>query len=380
MVAVPERITRLEQQPWIAHIIRAIQRYLSRLGSQFAAATAYFSILAVVPVLMMAFSVTGLVLTVVQPGLLADVTEVVADVLGKADPATQQQILALVNNALSSFWTIGIIGLLVALYTGAKWMGHLKNAVRTQWRPGFDLRPEKINIVIKTLGNLVLLGGLLIGMGVMFGLASLSTSLANSLVAWLGLSDQPWIAPLVRIASVVVSIADGWLIFMYLYTVLPETREPWSIVRRGALLGSLALVALQFLASYLISAFRGNAAALIFGPVIVLMLFFNIFAQLVLFVAAWIATARHVAIPVDPQQQAVASASPPESQQEQDEEAKVVPEAVAVRSVRAGMSAGYVTGAATGVGLGAALAYLVSAGVRGRKSSKNRRSTPSAHQ
>jgi hypothetical protein len=44
-----------------------------------------------------------------------------------------------------------------------------------------------------------------------------------------------------------------------------------------------------------------------------------------------------------------------------------VPEAVAVRSVRAGMSAGYVTGAATGVGLGAALAYLVSAGVRGRK-------------
>jgi membrane protein len=369
MVAVPERIRRLEQQPSIAHMIRATQRYLSRLGSQFAAATAYFSVLAVVPVLMMAFSITGLVLTVVQPGLLGDVIDVVADVLGKADPATQQQILALVNNALSSFWTIGIIGLLAALYTGAKWMGHLKNAVRTQWRPGFDLRPEKINIVIKTLGNLILLGGLLIGMGVMFGLASLSTSLANSLVAWLGLSDQAWIAPLVRIASVVVSIADGWLIFMYLYTLLPETREPWSIVRRGALLGSLALVALQFLASYLISAFRGNAAAVIFGPVIVLMLFFNIFAQLVLFVAAWIATARHVAIPVDPQQEAVSSASPPESQQEQAEAAKVVPEAVAVRSVRAGMSAGYVTGAATGVGLGAALAYLVSAGVRGRKKS-----------
>jgi membrane protein len=371
MVAVPERIRRLEQQPSIAHMIRAIQRYLSRLGSQFAAATAYFSVLAVVPVLMMAFSVTGLVLTVVRPGLLGEVTDVVADVLGKAEPATQKQILDLVNHALSSFWTIGIIGLLAALYTGAKWMGHLKNAVRTQWRPGFDLRPEKKNIVIKTLGNLVLLGGLLIGMGVMFGLASLSTSLANSLVAWLGLSDQAWIAPLVRIASVVISIGDGWLIFMYLYTVLPETREPWSIVRRGALLGSLALVALQFLASYLISAFRGNAAAVIFGPVIVLMLFFNIFAQLVLFVAAWIATARHVAIPVGPQEEeeAVSSASPPESQHEPDDATKVVPEAVAVRSVRAGMSAGYVTGAATGVGLGAALAYLVSAGVRGRRRS-----------
>jgi membrane protein len=45
----------------------------------------------------------------------------------------------------------------------------------------------------------------------------------------------------------------------------------------------------------------------------------------------------------------------------------VVPEAVAARSVRVGMGAGYVTGAATGVGLGAALAYAFSAVVRGRR-------------
>jgi membrane protein len=279
--------------------------------------------------------------------------------------------LDVVNDALSSYWTIGIVGLVAALYTGAKWMGHLKNAVRTQWRPGFDLRPEKINIVIKTLANLGLLLGLLVGMGVMFGLSSLSTPLANTVVDWLGLSEQPWIAPLLRITSIVISIGTGWLIFMYLYTVLPETREPWPMVRRGALLGSVALVAMQFAASYVISAFRGNPAAVIFGPVIVLMLFFNLFAQLVLFVAAWIATAQHEAIPVaseeqQPQQESIADT---EAQQEPDEAPNVVPEAVAARSVRAGMSAGYVTGAATGVGLGAALAYLFSAAVRGRKKS-----------
>src|SRR4029079_4427173 len=142
------------------------------------------------------------------------------------------------------------------------------------------------------LGNLVLLLGLLVGMAVMFGLSSLSTSLANTVVGWLGLRDQPWIAPLLRVTSIVVSIGAGWLIFMYLYTVLPETREPWSIVRRGALLGAIGLAGLQYVASFLISAFRGNSAAVIFGPVIVLMLFFNVFAQLVLFIAAWIATAQ----------------------------------------------------------------------------------------
>ena len=366
MVAVPERIKRLEQRPWIAHMIRAVERYLSRLGSQFAAATSYFSVLALVPILMVAFSITGFVLTIVQPGLLNDVSDAVADALPGTDAATRTKILGVVDSALRSFWTVGIIGLVVGLYTGAKWMGHLKNAVRTQWRPGFDLRPEKINIVIKTLVNLLLLFGLLLGMAVMFGLTSLSTSLANTVVDWLGLSDQPWIAPLLRITSVVVSVGAGWLIFMYLYTVLPETREPWAVVRRGALLGSIALVALQFVASYLISAFQGNAAAVIFGPVIVLMLFFNVFAQLVLFVAAWIATAQHDAVP-PAREEPVNTTAMEEAEQTQNEAPNVVPEDVAVRSVRAGIGAGYVTGAATGMGLGAALAYLFSAAVRGRK-------------
>jgi membrane protein len=368
MVAVPESVERLQQRPWIAHIIRAVERYLNRLGSQFAAATAYFSVLAVVPVLMVAFSVTGLVLTVLQPGLLDNVIKAVEKALSDAEPATQANVVNLVNTALSSFWTIGIIGLVIALYTGAKWMGHLKNAVRTQWRPGFDLRPQKINIVSKTLGNLLLLVGLLVGMAVMFGLTTLSTSLANAIVGWLGLSDQPWIAPLLRLSSVVISIGAGWLIFMYLYTVLPETREPWSVVRRGALLGSIALVALQFVAGYLISAFRGNAAALIFGPVIVVMLFFNIFAQLVLIIAAWIATANHDAVPVPPEEQ-LTTAPIQEPHEQQAEPPPVVPEAVAVKSVRVGMGAGYVTGAATGVGLGAALAYVLSVAFRGRKRS-----------
>jgi membrane protein len=367
MATVPASIKRLERQPWIAHMVRAAERYLSRLGSQFAAATTYFSVLALVPILMMAFSITGFVLTVVEPALLDDVADAVADVLGSTDTATREKILALVNTALSQFWAIGLVGLVVALYTGAKWMGHLKNAVRTQWRPGFDLRPQKINIVFKILGNLLILAGLLVGMAVSFGLASLSTSFANTVVSWLGLSDQPWIAPLLRVSSIVFSIGAGWLIFMYLYTVLPETREPWRVVRRGALLGSIALVAVQFVAGFLISAFQGNPAAAIFGPVIVLMLFFNIFAQLTLFVAAWIATAQHKAIPIAPDAEPPRTAPPPEPQEIEDEEPNVVPEAVAVRSVRVGMGAGYVTGAATGVGLGAALAYALSAAVRGRK-------------
>jgi membrane protein len=368
MAAVPERIKRLQQRPRIAHMIRAVERYVNRLGSQFAAATSYFSVLALVPILMMAFSIIGFVLTVLQPELLDNVADAVAKALGSTDNATRKTILDVVNSALSQYWAIGIVGLVAALYTGAKWMGHLKNAVRTQWRPGFDLRPQQINIVIRTVVNLALLLGFLLGMAVTLGLASLSTSFANTVVNWLGFGDQPWIAPLLRVGSLAIAIGAGWLIFMYLYTVLPETREPWSTVRRGALLGSIGLAGLQYVATFLISAFQGNPAAAIFGPAIVLMLFFNIFAQLTLFIAAWIATAQHDAVPLPAEEDVRTSPEPePEPEQPKVQQPNVVPEAVAVRSVRAGMGAGYVTGAATGVGLGAALAYVFSAVVRGRK-------------
>jgi membrane protein len=95
------------------------------------------------------------------------------------------------------------------------------------------------------------------------------------------------------------------------------------------------------------------------------MLFFNLFAQLVLFVAAWIASTQHEAVPVPAEEE---NSAPPEPEEQQDEAPNVVPEAVAARSVRVGMGAGYVTGAATGVGLGAALAYALSA-LRSRKKS-----------
>ena len=79
MVAIPERIKKLQQQPWIAHMMRTVERYLSRLGSQFAAATTYFWVLALVPILMVAFSITGFVLTVVYPDLLDNVADAVTE-------------------------------------------------------------------------------------------------------------------------------------------------------------------------------------------------------------------------------------------------------------------------------------------------------------
>ncbi len=87
------------------------------------------------------------------------------------------------------------------------------------------------------------------------------------------------------------------------------------------------------------------------------MLFFNLFARLILFIAAWIATAEQEAIPQLEVEERVRFALQPEPVAEEPEPV-LVPQHVAVKSVRVGMGAGYVTGAATGVGLGAIIAAI----------------------
>lgn len=360
-----ERLAQLMARPGAAHLLRAVERFGARLGTQFGAAITYFSVLALVPLLMLAFSITGFILTRVRPDLLDDVVASVSDALGGLDQGAKDKILSLVKDYLNNYAAIFGVGLVAALYSGANWMGNLRNAVRAQWRPDFDLVEAKENIVVKILGNLVRLLGLIVAVLITFGLAALSTSLADQVVSWLGLSQIGWLTPLLRFVPIVLSIAAGWLLFMYLYTALPETEVPKSAVRRGALMGSFGLAALQYLASFLIKVFTGNQAAGLFGPVIVIMLFFNIFATLILFVAAWIATTDQPAIPEEQVEERVRFVRQPE----EVADPALIPEHVAVRSVRVGMGAGYVTGAATGVGLGAVIAAV--AGRLGRRRTRD---------
>ena len=370
-----EWLARLKEKPAIAHVLRAVERYNNRLGGQFGAAITYFSVLAIIPIMLFAFAALGFVLTVLRPDLIDDVTALASGALGGLDPATEQKINDLISSTLSNWKGVGIVALISAIYSGAGWMGNLKNAVRAQWRPDFDLQEAQGNIVKKTLVNLLTLVGLLVLIAITAGLASLSTNLSDAVVNWLGLNEVGWLQPVLQFAPVVISIGAGWLLFMYLYTVLPEDRQPWRVVRRGALIGAIGLGLLQYSAGLLFNLFSNNKAAAIFGPVIVLMLVLNVFAQLILFVSAWIATATQEAVAV-PEEKVRFALTPEADQAETAGEPGpaasanppvMIPQPVAVRSVQVGLGAGYVTGAATGVGLGAALAWLVAKTVRGRR-------------
>lgn len=389
-----EKIEQLKKVPWIAHMLRMLTRFKTRLGNEFAAGITYFSVLALVPIIMFLFAGAGFTLTVLRPELLEQFKSLIFDQLKSAPQGLQDQIGGIVDTALNNWRSVGVVGILSAMYAGGNWVAHLKSAVRAQWRPNFDLTENKRMIVLELLVNLLLLIGLFVLLVLTFGIVGVATALSQQIVDLLGLGSAPLLANLVtKVAPIFASILAGWLLFVFIYKVFPETPVPFTKIAKGALAGAIGLAALQYLSGFLISSFQSNPAAGVFGSVIVLMLLLNLIARLILMVAAWISTSVQPAVsnewdtydeplldepeadvrkPVEqdlrdeaPFEDAAARAKgqwgnqrgvfigPERLDYTEPDPKQRVPQDVAARSVRIGMGAGWLTGAATGIGVGA---------------------------
>jgi membrane protein len=326
---------RVSSRRGVKHLIRAVTRYAERLGSQFAGAMTYFSFLSLVPILMVAFAVAGIVLGKNEELLLKLQEQITAAVPGDLADPLNNLITSVVNNPLA----VGIPGLLIALYSGIGWMGNLRKAMRAIWRPSFDKDIQaKENFFLATAKDLGSLGGLGLAIAVSLGLSAFGVQFQTAFLNWVGLGDVSWLVPVTTVTAILIAVAADVLIFLWVYTILPgkELRSPLKARVRGSILAALAFEILKYALTTLVPGIAtGSATAAIFGPVIGLLFFFNLTAQVVLFVAAWIATA---------------DGSPTEEDLDDDQgELEEVPEATVV--VRKDMSAGK---AAAILGAGAA--------------------------
>ncbi|HET7725146.1 MAG TPA: YhjD/YihY/BrkB family envelope integrity protein [Propionibacteriaceae bacterium] len=355
-------VKRVMAWRWVAHLMRAIERFNSRLGNQFSAAITYFSVLAIVPILMFAFAILGLTVEVIRPDLAQTLTNAIAARLDGAGGA--KDIAGSVIGTLKNWRGVGAVALISAAYAGTGWVGNIRQAINAMWHPDSinPAGPKGIGGWLRSLGrNLLTLVGLIV-LGGITVVVSMSATWAQSLVlGWLGLRGSGVAAFLTVIAALLVSLLSGWALFVYLYWVLPSERVSIHSIARGALLGSFGLAALQYFAGALNALFLQNKAAAIFGPAIVIMLSLNIFATLVMLGAAWTATTSAepkpvVAAPRDARPTMIPLAEHPDFQG-----ALYVPQKVAKRGVTAGIVAGYALGGAAGMGLGAVLGRLAGA-------------------
>ena len=406
------------RKPWIAHILAALERFDKRLGPQFAGSITYFSILSMVPVLLFGIAVLGLVVTVLRPDLLTEVQNILREQLGAvsvteaADKDTKkfaETISEFIIDTFKSWQSVFGIALITGAYSGSNWVENLKHAVRAMWKGSFAEAAQKGPFFKELLGNLIIFFGLLLSVAIAVGVTAAGQAFPEEIINWLGAENVPGINGLLQAVSLVVSLLASWLLFAFLFVSLPGERTRPATFFKATIAGAVLVTALQRLAAVLVEVLSGNRSAGILGPIIILMIVFNVLATMILMISAWVGTAEtweadrakteaEQAAGVEPKDETGIDHERAESREleptgvtaltlaarrraerwaaeldtdglrsvnydpatvtVEDPEANIK-QGVAARSVRVGMCLGYGVGAATGVGLGAIIAALV---------------------
>ena len=280
---------------WFDHVMRAQERYQDSKGDFFAAGITYFTVFAIFPVLMVGFAIGGFVLSR-QPDLLAEIEQrIKSTVSGDFG----QQLISLMDSAIESRTSVGVIGLATAAWAGLGWMANLREALSQMWG---GMRQETPGFVRTKLSDLFALLGTFIAMVVTIALTVLGSSdVMKQVLEWLGFQDVPGISMVLRVVSFLMSILITWLLFTWIITRLPRESVSFRSSVRAGLIAAVGFEIFKQIASiYLQSVVHGPAGAT-FGPVLGLMVFAYITARLILFATAWAATSTEnlTAAPVD---------------------------------------------------------------------------------
>jgi membrane protein len=281
--------------PWLDHLVRAGQSYSAHHGDHYAAAITFFSVLSLVPLLMIAFAAAGFVLAG-NPGLLRELQ----DQIQTAAPAGLAGTLnGVIDGAIASRRGVGIIGLLGALYSGLGWISNLREALTAQWRSSQgrsspdqdDQSPESGGFLRTKMVDLLALLGLGVALVVSFALTGVGTAFARTLLQVSGLADIPGAQLALTALAVVASVAGMWLVFLWVIARLPREPVPLRRAMRAAWLGAIGFEILkQGFAIYLDSV-TSSPTGQLFGPVIGLMVFAYFVSRFLLFLTAWAAVA-----------------------------------------------------------------------------------------
>lgn len=228
------------------------------------------------PLLMIGFAALGFVLAG-RPTLLGRID---ASVRGAIPGDFASLITGLMDTAISSRATVGVIGLVTALWAGLGWMSNLRTALSQMWdqptAPGTFLsrKVSDLAALIAAFAAILLTIGL--------------TALADPALR---------LAVPLRVGSLLSSMVVSWLLFTWMIARLPRRPASLRAAARAGLLAAVGFEVLKQLGSIYLRVVLHGPAGAAFGPVLGLMVFAYLTARLVLFATAWAATVETTSAP-----------------------------------------------------------------------------------
>lgn len=256
------RLTRL---PWAV-----IQTFSAGEGALLAGSMAYYTFLSLLPLLMIAGSIVGL-LSVgsegVQEALVGAVEQVFPGVRGRA----------LLNQLIQSRAAFGILGLITVAYAGSGFVGALTACLNRMWGVSSGRNPvgqKALNFIIVMLLGAVLLGSVALTLWVAY-----LTSRVTRGSQYASLAQQ---------LELFASPISLFLCLLLLYRLLPARTLSWRSQVPGAFFGALAIEILKRGFTF----WAQNSAGVSALPrsllsVVLLLVWLGFFGQVILYGAAF---------------------------------------------------------------------------------------------
>lgn len=263
-------------------VIHTLTRYRDRDGNHYAAALTFFTLLSLVPLLMLVVSAAGFVLAA-DSSVFTQLDGALAVVLpvGASGPAGR-----IVHTVVDERGRLGVVALAVAAFSGWSWISHVRDAVTAmlaQERPARRL----LRTVVSDVATLLGIGAALL---VSFGFAALTGQVGIALLDLAGFSGTLG-AHLVLVAgSLVLGLLANGLVVGWCLAKLPRTRRPVAEVLPAAAAGAVGLAALQQLGGLYLSLLGHSPAVATLGALVGLLLFVYTVMRWLLVVTVWSAT------------------------------------------------------------------------------------------
>ncbi|MCX5109893.1 YihY/virulence factor BrkB family protein [Streptomyces sp. NBC_00378] len=262
----------------VTHAWRSYETLERVHWARLSAAITFISFLALFPLIAVGAAIGAALLSTEQ-------LHKIEDKLAEQVPGISDQLG--IESLVAHAGTVGVVAGAVLLLTGIGWIGSMRDCLRAVW----DLDDVGLgNPVLRKLKD----AGLLLGLGGAV-LATLAVSSAGSVaVGWtadlFGISDRGAGGVVLQVATLVVAALAGFLLLLYLLTLLPGVEPPRRALLVAAAIGAIGFELLKLLLGSYMKGVAAKSMYGAFGVPVALLLWINLSAKLLLFCAAWTAT------------------------------------------------------------------------------------------
>ena len=258
--------------PRVALARRVLDRFHAADGGLLAAGVAYNTILAFIPIGLLATGFAGIVL--MDPASRADVVHAIGALLPPLAEVVDDMFAGLSEASPS----LSLIGLVLAAWGTSRLFASLEAALAL-----IDSAAPRRSLIRRTarrLGSIVVLAGIVLAAIVVMPTLAIAIEISGTSGSW---------RPILDALLAVVAPALAGLALAAIYRLIPPVRPTWRAILMPAVVGAVALVVLTRLFVFLAPrVFGANLVYGTLGAILVGLTWLDLVYTVVLLGAAWV--------------------------------------------------------------------------------------------